>query len=78
MQFASKPPQFNVGKSFDTFGPIGPMLVSPDALEDAGALRLITRVNGEVRQDDTTSDLIFGVPALVSYLSHIMTLNTGT
>ena len=77
VQFASMPPQFNLGKSFDTFAPIGPMLVSVDALEDAGALRLTTRVNGELRQDDTTGDLIFDVPALVSYLSHIMTLNTG-
>ena len=77
VQFASTPPQFNLGKSFDTFSPLGPMVVSPDALDNPGALRLTTRVNGEVRQDDTTGDLIFDVPALVSYLSHIMTLQTG-
>ena len=77
VQFASTPPQFNLGKSFDTFSPMGPMVVSPDALDNPGALRLTTRINGEVRQDDTTGDLIFDVPALVSYLSHIMTLQTG-
>ncbi len=77
VQFASSPPQFNLGKSFDTFAPIGPMVVSPDALENPAALRLTTMVNGEVRQDDTTGDLIFDVPALVSYLSHLMTLQTG-
>ena len=77
VQFAATPPQFNLGKSFDTFGPIGPMVVSPDALDTPGALRLTTRVNGEERQDDTTGDLIFDVPALVSYLSHLMTLQTG-
>ena len=77
VQFASMPPQFSLGKSFDTFSPLGPMVVSPDALDNPGALRLTTRVNGEVRQDDTTGDLIFDVPTLVSYLSHIMTLQTG-
>ena len=77
VQLASTPPQFSLGKSFDTFGPIGPVLVSPVELADVTSLRLVTEVNGEVRQDDSTSDLIFDVPTLVSYLSHITTLEPG-
>ena len=50
-QFAAKPPHFDLGKSFDTFGPIGPYLVSLDSLGDPGALRIVTRVNGEERQN---------------------------
>lgn len=76
-QFSAKPPHFDLGKSFDTFGPIGPVIVSTDGVEDARNLHLVTEVNGEVRQDDTTANLIFDVPTLVSYLSRIMTLVTG-
>jgi len=77
VQFTSSPPQFSLGKSFDTYGPIGPVLVSPDALGDPTSLELVTKVNGEVRQKDSTGDLIFDVPNLVSYLSHITTLEPG-
>ena len=52
VQFAAKPPHFDLGKSFDTFGPIGPVLVSPDSV-DRDRLRIVTEVNGEVRQDGT-------------------------
>ncbi|HIF95147.1 MAG TPA: FAA hydrolase family protein [Myxococcales bacterium] len=76
-QFAAAPPQFNLGKSFDTYGPMGPILVSPDELPEGGAMELVTKVNDEVRQKDSTGDLIFDVPTLVSYLSHITTLNPG-
>ncbi len=76
-QFAASPPHFDLGKSFDTFGPIGPVLVPVDEVDDRDALHLVTTVNGEVRQDDTTANLIFDVPALVSYLSQITTLETG-
>ncbi len=75
-QFAAKPPHFDLGKSFDTFGPIGPDLVSIDQV-DAENLRIVTKINGEVRQDDTTASLIFGIPKLIEYLSHITTLVTG-
>ena len=77
VQFASSPPQFNLGKSFDTYGPMGPVLVSPDELDDPNDLELICEVNGEVRQKDVTSDLIFDVPTLVAYLSNILTLQSG-
>jgi len=76
-QFAAKPPHFDLGKSFDTFGPIGPVVVSPDELADRSALRIVCEINGEVRQDGNTSDLIFDVPTLVSFLSSITTLVTG-
>ena len=76
-QFAAKPPHFDLGKSFDTFGPIGPVLVSLDEVDDHERLRITTTVNGEVRQDDTTANMIFDVPTLVGYLSRITTLVTG-
>lgn len=77
MQRASSPPQFNLGKSYDTFGPTGPVVVSPDELADRDALHIVTKVNGEVRQDGSTSDMIFDVPTLVSFLSSITTLVEG-
>ncbi len=76
-QFMAAPPQFNLGKSLDTFGPIGPVLVSPDELEDPNSLALECVINGELRQQTNTDDLIFDVPTLVSYLSHLVTLKTG-
>jgi len=76
-QFAAKPPHFDLGKSFDTFGPIGPALVSLDQLANPDDLAISCDVNGARRQDARTSDLIFDVPALVSYLSSICTLEPG-
>ena len=76
VQFAASPPHFDLGKSFDTFGPIGPVMVSPDSVE-RDHLRIVTEVNGEVRQDGTTDQLIFDIPTLVSYLSRVTTLTTG-
>lgn len=76
-QFAATPPHFDLGKSFDTFGPIGPVLVSTDELPDRDALRIVCAINGEVRQDGNSADMIFDVPMLVSFLSSITTLVTG-
>ena len=76
-QFAASPPHFDLAKSFDTFGPIGPAVVSADQLADRDALRLRCAVNDDLRQDGTTADLIFDVPTLVSFLSSITTLVTG-
>lgn len=73
-QFAAKPPHFDLGKSFDTFGPV---IVSMDEIADPRALRIVTAVNGEERQNDTVSSLIFDVPTLIAYLSQITTLVTG-
>ena len=77
VQMAASPPQFSLGKSFDTFGPIGPMVVSPDEVHDPSSLHITTHVNGQLRQDGNTADLIFDIPTLVSYLSHITTLLPG-
>ncbi len=77
LQYATKPPQFNLGKSRDTYGPIGPLLVSVDSVPDPTDLAISCAVNGEQRQADRTSHLIFDVPTLVSYLSGILTLRPG-
>ena len=69
--------QWVKGKSYDTFGPIGPWLVTPDELQDPAALGLWLSVNGRRRQDGNTSNMIFGVAALISYTSQFMTLMPG-
>ena len=77
MQFSAAPPQFNLGKSFDTFGPIGPVLTSLDSLDDYRSMEIQCDVSGELRQKDNVDDLIFDIPFIISYLSEIVTLNTG-
>jgi 2-keto-4-pentenoate hydratase/2-oxohepta-3-ene-1,7-dioic acid hydratase in catechol pathway len=69
--------QWVKGKSADTFGPIGPWLVTPDEVPDPQALRLWCEVDGERRQDGTTAKMVFGVAFLISYLSQFMSLQTG-
>lgn len=66
------------GKSFDTFAPMGPCLVTPDEIPDPGKLRIRTMVNGEVLQDCSTADMVFDVPALIEFLSASTTLLAGT
>ena len=66
------------GKFFDSFAPLGPRLVTPDEIPDPNALRIGTRLNGELVQDSNTSDMIFDVPALIEYLSGSTTLVPGT
>jgi len=66
------------GKSFDTFAPLGPYLVTSDEIPNPNNLRLTTRVNGEVLQDSSTADMIFDIPALVEFLSGETTLAPGT
>jgi len=69
--------QFSMGKSFDTFCPCGPAIVTLDELADPADLHIVCRVNGEVVQDDRTSSLIFDVPALVEFISSVCTLRAG-
>lgn len=69
--------QWVKGKSADTFAPLGPYLVTPDELDDVHALRMWLRVNGETKQDGSTSKMIFKIPELVSYISKFMTLLPG-
>lgn len=64
-------------KSFETFTPVGPELVTPDEITDLGSLTLRTRVNGEIRQDADISALIWDVPTFLSYVSTVMTLQPG-
>lgn len=70
--------QHGYAKSFDNFGPIGPVIASRTAVPDAENLRLKTWVNGDLRQDCSTDDLIFGIDAIVRHLSQGMTLRKGT
>jgi 2,4-diketo-3-deoxy-L-fuconate hydrolase len=69
--------QWVKGKSCDTFAPMGPYLVTKDEVADVGNLRLWLTVNGKKYQEGSTSNLIFGVPFLVSYISQFMTLLPG-
>lgn len=66
------------GKSFDTFCPLGPHLVTTDEIPNPNALGINTMLNGEIMQDSNTSDMIFDVPALISFLSQGTTLLPGT
>jgi 2-keto-4-pentenoate hydratase/2-oxohepta-3-ene-1,7-dioic acid hydratase in catechol pathway len=69
--------QWVKGKSCDTFAPLGPWLVTTDEVEDPHQLRLWLNVNGEKMQDSNTSDLVHGIPKLVSYISQYMSLLPG-
>jgi 2-keto-4-pentenoate hydratase/2-oxohepta-3-ene-1,7-dioic acid hydratase in catechol pathway len=69
--------QWVKGKSADTFGPIGPWLVTKDEIADPHALRLWLEVDGHRYQDGNTSRMVFGVAQLVSYLSRFMSLQAG-
>jgi 2,4-didehydro-3-deoxy-L-rhamnonate hydrolase len=69
--------QWVKGKSCDTFAPLGPVLATRDEVADVHDLRMWLTVNGESMQDGTTADMVFRVPALVSYLSRFMTLLPG-
>ncbi len=64
-------------KSFDTFGPLGPYLVTPDEVPDPHALDIRTVVNGEERQHDNTSSLMFRIPDIIAHVSRFVTLRTG-
>jgi acylpyruvate hydrolase len=69
--------QWLQGKVFPSSTPIGPFLVSPDEVDGAADLRLVTEVNGQVMQDGRTSDLVFGPAAVASYISQFTPLGPG-
>lgn len=75
IQFIDK--QYSRAKSFDTFGPCGPWLTTPDEIPDPNSLRLITKVNDEIRQNSSTSNLILKVETIIHSLSRVMTLEPG-
>jgi 2-keto-4-pentenoate hydratase/2-oxohepta-3-ene-1,7-dioic acid hydratase in catechol pathway len=69
--------QWTRAKGFDTFCPLGDRLVPVSELADGSGLRVVQRLNGEVLQDGSTSDLIFPVPYLVAYISNVFSLEPG-
>jgi 2-keto-4-pentenoate hydratase/2-oxohepta-3-ene-1,7-dioic acid hydratase in catechol pathway len=70
-------PTFTMGKSFDTHGPIGPWIVTADEIADPHALDLRCLVNGKVRQDSNTSELVYNIWQQIAYLSTAFTLDAG-
>ena len=65
------------GKSFDTFAPCGPCLVTPDEIGDHAGLRIVQRLNGDIVQESTTADMVFGIETIVSVITSAMTLLPG-
>ena len=75
--FQSATSQWMIGKTFDTFGPMGPYLVSADEIPDPHALDISLSIGGQVLQHSNTRELIFKIPDLVAYLSSVFTLEPG-
>ena len=75
IQFKDK--QWTRGKSFDTFAPMGPCITTADQIEDPNNLGVRTRVNGELRQNSSTRNMVFNVYEVVYHLSQVMTLEPG-
>lgn len=75
--FQMRTSQWTIGKTFDTFAPMGPAIVTADEVPDPHALDIRTTINGEVLQHSNTSDLIFKIPDLVAFLSSVFTLEPG-
>src|SRR5262249_54763820 len=71
------PGQWSKGKAYDTFCPMGPCIIPADALGEPSGHRLSLKVNGEIRQDSSTSDMLFGVPQILASLSAALTLEPG-
>lgn len=76
-QFSGPAPQFSLAKSFPGFGPLGPLLVTPDEFDDPDDLALSTTVNGETVQNGRTSDLLFDVSTVIERLSSVTPLLPG-
>lgn len=76
-QFKGSEKQWTIGKTFDTFAPTGPVLVTADEPLDPHNLKIMLRLNGETMQNSSTKEFIFGVPKLLSYLSQVVTLEPG-
>jgi 2-keto-4-pentenoate hydratase/2-oxohepta-3-ene-1,7-dioic acid hydratase in catechol pathway len=77
IQMAGPAPQLSMGKSFPGFGPVGPVLVTPDAVDDPDDLELGCTLNGRVMQKARTSGMIFSVAELIAYISTICPLLPG-
>ncbi|WP_314192197.1 fumarylacetoacetate hydrolase family protein [uncultured Arthrobacter sp.] len=77
MQSAGPAPQYSLAKSFPGFGPVGPLLVTPDAFEDPDSIELGCAINGEEVQQGNTSDMVFPVPQIIARLSKVTPLFPG-
>ena len=75
IQFKDK--QFTRAKSFDTFAPCGPWITTKDEINDPHNLRLLTKINGDIRQDSSTKNMHLKIPQIISRLSKVMTLEPG-
>lgn len=75
--FQLRTSQWTLGKSFDTFAPLGPFLVTKEDVPDPHALRIRLSIGGEVLQDSNTANLVFRIPELLSHISSVMTLEPG-
>ncbi|MGJ8697302.1 MAG: fumarylacetoacetate hydrolase family protein [Verrucomicrobiaceae bacterium] len=69
--------QWVKGKSCDSFAPLGPFLATPDEIADVHDLKMWLKVNGDLKQNGTTANLIFNIPQVIAYLSRFMTLEPG-
>lgn len=76
-QFKGSEKQWTIGKTFDTFAPTGPVVVTADELTEPHGLKIQLRLNGQTMQNSSTKEFIFGVPALLAYLSQVVTLEPG-
>src|SRR6202158_4018418 len=72
-----RPSQWVIGKTFDTFGPMGPALVTADEIPDPHNLNITLRIGNELLQSSNTRHLIFSVPQIIGHLSAVMTLEPG-
>jgi len=75
IQFKDK--QFTRGKSFDSFAPCGPWITTKDEINDVQNLKLTTKINGELRQNSSTSNMFIKIPEIISKISKVMTLEKG-
>lgn len=76
-QFKGSEKQWTIGKTFDTFAPTGPVIVTSDEKIDPHNLKIQLRLNGQTMQNSSTKEFIFGVPAILSYLTQVVTLEPG-
>jgi 2-keto-4-pentenoate hydratase/2-oxohepta-3-ene-1,7-dioic acid hydratase in catechol pathway len=75
IQFKDK--QFTRGKSIDTFAPCGPWITTKDEISDPQNLQIVTKVNGEIRQNSSSSKMVISIERIISSLSKVMTLEAG-
>jgi 2-keto-4-pentenoate hydratase/2-oxohepta-3-ene-1,7-dioic acid hydratase in catechol pathway len=76
-QFRGEEKQWTIGKTFDTFAPLGPVIVTPDESFDPHNARIMLRLNGETMQNSSTKEFIFKVPEMLSFLTQVFTLEPG-